>query len=148
MNLSIIVFQDFSILMEDDGKFITRITYTEETKENLISSLAETVKSEITEYLLGKRQQFDLPMKFSGTSFQKQVWNAIAQIPYGTTWTYKELSHKAGRPSAIRAVGTACGQNPLPLLIPCHRVVLSSGQVGNYTGPVGLKKKLLDIEKR
>lgn len=84
--------------------------------------------------------------KLSGTPFQKRVWKAIQKIPYGKTLTYKELAKKVGSPNAYRAVGSACGKNPLPIIIPCHRVVASNG-IGGFTGGLKLKKKLLKLEQ-
>lgn len=88
--------------------------------------------------------------KLSGTAFQKDVWRALLTIPCGTTVTYTELAAMAGHPNAVRAVGSAVGKNPLPPMIPCHRVVRSDGGLGGYSAPGGVaeKKRLLESEKR
>ena len=88
-------------------------------------------------------------MKLSGTEFQIKVWKEISKIPYGETRTYKDLAIAIGKPNSSRAVANACGKNPYPILIPCHRVVRSDGKIGGYSGPGGRsqKKKLLLKEK-
>ena len=88
-------------------------------------------------------------MKLSGTEFQIKVWKEISKIPYGETRTYKDLAIAIGKPNSSRAVANACGKNPYPVLIPCHRVIRSDGKIGGYSGPGGAsqKKKLLLKEK-
>lgn len=102
---------------------------------------------ELREYFQGRRQTFTVPIRFNGTKFQQQVWQALRQIPYGTTCSYKELAASIGSPGASRAVGSACHCNPLPVIIPCHRVVGSSGKLTGYAGGLKLKKQLLQLEK-
>lgn len=102
---------------------------------------------EVTEYLEGKRQSFDLPYKLKGTSFQLRVWEQIAKIPYGSTISYGNLAKDLGNPNLARAVGGACNKNPLWLIIPCHRVIGSSGDLVGYEGGLDLKKRLLDLEQ-
>ncbi len=82
----------------------------------------------------------------NGTTFQKRVWRAIATIPWGESRSYAWLARKAGRPKAIRATANACGKNPLPLIIPCHRVIASDGSLGGFSGGVEIKKRLLKLE--
>lgn len=84
----------------------------------------------------------------AGTPFQKKVWRAIQKIPYGETRSYLWIAKKIGKPKAMRAVGQACGANPLPLLIPCHRVVASHQKIGGFTGGLLLKRRLLQLEKQ
>lgn len=100
---------------------------------------------QLDEFLAGKRTVFDLPLTLEGTDFQKKVWKAISEIPYGETASYKQLAERIGSPNAYRAVGSACNVNPIPLIIPCHRVVASNG-IGGYSDGLTLKKKLMDIE--
>jgi methylated-DNA-[protein]-cysteine S-methyltransferase len=89
---------------------------------------------------------FDLPLQPKGTPFQHQVWRELRSIPYGRTISYGELARRLGRPSAQRAVGAANGRNPLPIVIPCHRVIGSDGTLTGYAGGLGIKRRLLEIE--
>lgn len=102
--------------------------------------------AQLREYLAGTRRSFDLPLAPSGTAFQQEVWFALADIPYGTTISYAELAVRVGRPAAYRAVGQANGANPLPIVLPCHRVVASGGGIGGYGGGLPLKRWLLEQE--
>lgn len=100
---------------------------------------------EITEYFAGKRRVFSIPMVFHGTPFQELVWTVVSTIPFGETLTYSQIAERIGSPRACRAVGTAVGKNPLPIVIPCHRVVARTG-LGGYRGGLSLKKTLLALE--
>jgi len=102
---------------------------------------------QLTEYLNGVRRDFDLPLCLQGTVFQKNVWRALQSIPYGQTRTYKEIAEELGDPKAARAVGTANNRNPLPIIIPCHRVIGANGNLSGYLGGVTVKRALLDLEK-
>lgn len=117
-------------------------------KEGL--ELKETIfkdaKAQILEYVAGKRQVFDLQLKPKGTEFQKQVWAALSEIPYGQTRSYKDIAISIGNANASRAVGMANNKNPIPLIIPCHRVVGSSGQLTGYAFGLEIKKRLLELE--
>jgi O-6-methylguanine DNA methyltransferase len=101
---------------------------------------------QILEFLDGKRQAFDLALDLRGTPFQISVYDTVAAIPYGESRSYAEVAQKVGRPNAVRAVGAANGANPIPLIIPCHRVVASSGQLQGYAGGLDLKARLLAME--
>jgi methylated-DNA-[protein]-cysteine S-methyltransferase len=101
---------------------------------------------QIAEYLAGKRQAFDLPLDLSGTPFQEKVWKALLDIPYGATVSYQRLAERIGKPAAARAVGTACGKNPVCLIVPCHRVVATGGGLGGYAGGLPAKERLLAME--
>ena len=103
---------------------------------------------EITEYLDGKRQSFEVPLDIQGTEFQKKVWEQLLRIPYGQTLSYLEIAKRIQNEKSVRAVGTANGRNPLCVVIPCHRVIASSGELGGYSGGLEIKNKLLDLEKR
>lgn len=98
-------------------------------------------------YFSGKRRTFDLPLSYDGSEFRVSVLDALREIPYGEIRTYAEVAEAVGSPRAYRAVGTACAENPLPIIIPCHRVVPSSGGVGSYTGGSAMKRRLLDFER-
>jgi len=102
---------------------------------------------QILEYLDGKRTEFDLPLDPLGTAFQCRVWTALAEIPYGATNSYADIARRVKRPRAVRAVGAANGANPLSLVVPCHRVIASDGQLGGYGGGLSLKARLLAMEQ-
>lgn len=101
---------------------------------------------QITEYLSGRRREFDVKVEPEGTDFQKRVWAALRTIPYGHTCSYSHIAHIAGNPKACRAVGMANNRNPVSIIIPCHRVIGKSGALVGYGGGLELKKCLLDIE--
>ena len=103
---------------------------------------------QLTEYFEGKRTQFDLPLDVEGTPFQKAVWSELLRIPYGETRTYGEIAKAIGRPGAARAVGMANHENPVAVVIPCHRVIGRDGSLTGYAGGVQLKAQLLSIERR
>jgi O-6-methylguanine DNA methyltransferase len=109
--------------------------------------LLDKLAQELGEYFAGKRREFSIPVEPRGTEFQRAVWREIAAIPYGETLTYAEVSRGAGRPSAVRAAGTATGANPIPILIPCHRVIAAHGKLGGFSGGLDAKRRLLALEK-
>lgn len=109
-------------------------------------SLYLQAQKQIQEYAEGRRQQFDLPFIMQGTTFQVKVWKAMAKIPFGQRQSYKDLAIQVKSPRAFRAVGGACHQNPLPLIIPCHRIVGSDGSLTGFAGGTSLKQKLLLLE--
>lgn len=102
--------------------------------------------SQLEEYFAGERTEFDLPLHVTGTEFQREVWLALAEIPYGKTISYGELAEMVGRPRAFRAVGQANGSNPIPIVLPCHRVVAAGGRIGGYGGGLPMKRRLLALE--
>ncbi len=102
--------------------------------------------TQLKEYFCGKRRKFAVPYEMVGTEFQIRVWRALLLIPYGKVATYGEIARMINRPKAVRAVGGACHANPLPLLIPCHRVVAAGGKIGGFGGGVELKQFLLQHE--
>ena len=104
-------------------------------------------REQLTAYFSGQLQEFDLPLALLGTPFQLQVWDALRSVPYGDTCTYGALAAAIGRPAAVRAVGAANGRNPVCIVLPCHRVVGSTGQLTGYAGGVDKKAKLLALEK-
>ena len=104
-------------------------------------------EKQLEEYFRGERLRFDLPLELQGTEFQKSVWRELGKIPYGETWSYRELAERVGNPGAVRAVGSANGRNPVSIFIPCHRVVRTGGELGGYAGGLGNKRFLLDLEK-
>lgn len=112
--------------------------------ENAIM-LAEA-ETQLGEYFAGERKQFDLHLAQAGTLFQRRIWNAMSQVPYGETISYQELARRAGHPQAVRAAGTACGANPLPIIIPCHRITRSDGSTGKFALGDEVKVALLELE--
>lgn len=104
------------------------------------------VKAQLLAYLSGRLRTFDLPLSPAGTPFQKEVWETLCAIPFGETRTYGQIASSIGRPKAVRAVGQANHRNPIPILIPCHRVVGSDGTLTGYGGGLDLKEKLLNLE--
>jgi methylated-DNA-[protein]-cysteine S-methyltransferase len=104
--------------------------------------------TQLEEYLAGERRAFDLPLRPAGTAFQREVWAALLEIPYGETIGYGALAERLGRPSAARAVGLANGRNPLAVVVPCHRVIGASGALTGYGGGLERKRYLLELEGR
>ena len=128
---------------------IIRIALTEERfgKYSLCKRRKnDGARTQFKEYFDGKRKEFSLPLHFEGTPFQKKVWNVLREIPYGETRSYEWVAKEVGKPRASRAVGNAVGANPLPIVIPCHRVIRKDGGLGGYGYGAAIKKKLLEIE--
>jgi methylated-DNA-[protein]-cysteine S-methyltransferase len=142
-----------AIAMEE--KFLTNIFYRDrlnslksdpfiehKTKE------MENVFHQIQEYLCGERKIFDVQIRWQGTDFQKSVWEQLVKIPYGETCSYKEIAQQIGIPKGARAVGGANHNNPIPIIVPCHRVIGASGNLIGYGGGLDLKQKLLTLEAK
>ncbi|TWI56652.1 methylated-DNA-[protein]-cysteine S-methyltransferase [Pseudomonas duriflava] len=108
--------------------------------------LLDATRQQLDDYFAGHRQQFDLPLAPLGTPFQREVWQALAEIPYGLTWSYAQLAIRVGNPKAVRAVGAANGRNPLPIVLPCHRVIGTSGALTGFGGGLPVKQFLLELE--
>ena len=104
------------------------------------------VKAQLSAYLQGTRTTFDLPLAPSGTSFQRRVWKGLTDIPYGQVISYGELARRLGMPGAARAVGQANGANPIPIVIPCHRVISANGTIGGFSSGLAIKRQLLAHE--
>jgi methylated-DNA-[protein]-cysteine S-methyltransferase len=111
-------------------------------------SVFDAVRKQLEGYFDGRLREFDLPLSARGTAFQREVWRALAAIPYGTTTTYAAIARAIGRPRAVRAVGAANGKNPLSIVVPCHRVIGKGGTLTGYAGGVTNKRTLLDLESR
>ncbi|MBY6195697.1 methylated-DNA--[protein]-cysteine S-methyltransferase [Vibrio hangzhouensis] len=103
-------------------------------------------QQQLAAYFAGKSRSFDLPLAAQGTAFQKQVWKALCEIPYGEVISYQELADRIGNPKAVRAVGAANGKNPISVVVPCHRVIGKSGKLTGYAGGVERKRQLLKLE--
>ncbi len=110
------------------------------------SVVIEETKNQLLNYFNKKQSEFDIPLLFVGTDFQKMVWEALIQIPYGKTSSYLELSNQLNNPKAIRAIASANGANALSIIVPCHRIIGSSGDLVGYAGGLPAKKKLLQLE--
>lgn len=123
--------------------FEDKFNFFQETK----NSFSYKIIKELDEYFSGKRKYFDLPLNYEGTIFQKKVWEKLKNIAYGETKTYKDIALEIGKPKSYRAVGLANNKNPLPIFLPCHRVIGSNGKLVGYAGGLELKKKLLKLEK-
>ncbi len=138
-------------IAEEDG-CITRILFAHEGRpagyEIGRTPLLDKAAAQLQEYFNGKRTHFDLPLSLAGTPFQRSVWSALQDIPWGETRSYKDIAVKIGNPKATRAVGGANHRNPIPIVIPCHRVVGSDGSLTGFGGGLPMKRHLLEIEKR
>ena len=133
--------------LEGDENGVASITVLDsEIEVDIIPEVLEEAVHQLKEYFLGERTQFDLQLNPEGTEFQKRVWEALLQIPYGKTVSYLELSKQLGDVKAIRAVASANGKNPLWIVVPCHRVIGSNGDLTGYAGGLHRKKWLLEHE--
>lgn len=138
-------------LEEEEGKIIRLLLL--DSMENDIgqdcnSPVLVEAKKQIEDYFLGNRRYFELPIDPQGTEFQKKVWNALLTIPYGSVNSYKDIAHAIGNGKSCRAVGMANNKNPIPIMIPCHRVIGSNGSLVGYGYGLDVKRKLLDLESK
>lgn len=108
--------------------------------------LLDAIAAQLDAYFAGERQSFELPLAPEGTDFQRSVWSALARIPYGATCSYATLAHSIGKPAAVRAVGAANGRNPIPIVLPCHRVIGADGSLTGFGGGLPTKRFLLELE--
>ena len=134
--------------LSSDGQNIVGLSFSK--PENFAEQTDEVlnkVKIQLSEYFAGKRKVFDVPIKFGGTWFQNLVWKALLDIPYGEVRTYGDIAKIIGKPKASRAVGRACHNNPIGIIIPCHRVIGAGGKLTGFGGGTELKEKLLDLER-
>jgi methylated-DNA-[protein]-cysteine S-methyltransferase len=111
-------------------------------------AMHERALEQLAEYFAGQRRDFDLPLAMLGTPFQRRVWQAVSAVPYGQTRSYGEIAREIGRPAAVRAVGAANGANPLPPVVPCHRLIGADGALTGYSAGLEMKAWLLDLERR
>lgn len=142
------------LLIAGDGEALRYIYFPKNGKaarpergwvESRAGVVAQTLE-QLREYFSGKRREFDLPLAVDGTAFQKSVWRALQEIPYGETISYGELARRVGNPKASRAAGSANGANKIPIVIPCHRVIAAGGKLGGFGGGLPLKEALLKLE--
>ncbi len=134
-----------------DGKHLVSIEFDgghtcTATDCELSDQLLQDCASQLQEYFAGTRHSFDLPLAPGGTQFQQSVWQQLTQIPHGQTCSYKDIATGIGKPKAVRAVGAANGRNPIPIVVPCHRVIGSDGSLTGFAGGIGMKKQLLELE--
>lgn len=136
------------ISLGGDGDHLTALRFLPDAadiSENCSCELFETAREQLMEYFIGERREFDLPISLSGTDFQMRVWKELLNIPCGVTLSYSDIAKLIGSPKACRAVGNAVGHNPIPIIVPCHRVVAAGG-IGGYSSGLTIKKKLLRLE--
>jgi methylated-DNA-[protein]-cysteine S-methyltransferase len=132
-----------------DGERITNIIFGKNSNMDVDIAEIPVIKkasNEIFGYFDGKIKKFSIPIKIDGTPFQKKVWNALLEIPFGEVRSYKQIAETIGCAKGYRAIGMANGKNKIPILIPCHRIICSNGSLGGYTGGIDIKRKLLEIE--
>lgn len=136
------------LVIGNDGEGITAIHFEGQSRDlRRPSALTELAAEQLGEYFAGTRREFLLPLHPSGTAFQQSVWRALLRIPYGETRSYRQIAEAVGRPAACRAVGMANHCNPIPFVIPCHRVVGANGSLTGYAGGLEMKRKLLAMEQ-
>ena len=141
-------FENISLYLVATETHLINIQFTQPQKALLqTTELLSMATIQLDEYFQGKRTTFSLPFKLTGTLFQLAVWKELQNIPYGQTTSYKEIAQKINKPKACRAVGMANNKNPLPIIIPCHRVIGSNGKLIGYAGGLKLKNYLLELEK-
>lgn len=137
------------ITIADNGESVTNLEFGQVQlgdAKYIETPLIKEAYTQLNEYLTGERKDFDLPLEDEGTEFQKKVWKALRDIPYGKTWTYKQVAEKVGNVKACRAVGGANNKNPISIFTPCHRVIGSNGKLVGYGGGLDIKEKLLELE--
>ena len=137
--------------LEADDLALRRIEFLDTAPETAPESppgspLLYAAKSQLQDYFDGQLKVFDLPLNPAGTAFQNSVWQALAEIPWGETRSYRDIAESIWRPSAVRAVGAANGANPLPIVLPCHRVIGADGSLTGYAGGLDRKRRLLALE--
>jgi methylated-DNA-[protein]-cysteine S-methyltransferase len=149
------------LLVAATDRGLVRVSFRQERHDDVLNDLVvrisprvleapaqlEEVRRELEQYFEGERREFELPLDWRlSRGFRCEVLRKLVRVPYGETATYAEMAIRAGRPRAYRAAGSACGSNPMPIVVPCHRVVPSAGGLGNYGGGVDVKKYLLELE--
>lgn len=125
---------------------VTKIDFGKHGRQTKSNHILNQACRELDEYFAGTRREFEVPLSMSGTPFQKMVWNALSKIPYGAIPSYSDIAELIGRPKAARAVGMANNKNPVPIIVPCHRVIGRDGSLIGYAGGLDIKRKLLSVE--
>ena len=134
------------LTLEAEADGLTRIAFGVVHHDDSPHSVLQTAIRQLDEFFAGKRKTFDVPLALRGTAFQLEVWRALSKIPYGATRSYTQIAESIGRPAATRAVGAANGANPIPIIVPCHRVIGSNGSLTGFGGGIDVKRWLLDFE--
>lgn len=134
-------------LRAEDGALTAILFGDQRTGLSGSDQILDQAEAELKEYFAGERKEFTVPVRLMGTEFQKKVWAALAEIPYGGTVTYGEIAARIGKPKACRAVGTANHHNPVPIIVPCHRVIGAGGSLTGYGGGLEVKAYLLTLER-
>lgn len=142
-----IVIKDNSVVELNYISSVNGSVVVSESDVTFSNALEQEAQRQLEEYFVGQRQTFDLPLRPHGTDFQRRVWDQLLQIPYGQTATYGEIAKKIGNPNAARAVGQACNANPIPIFIPCHRVVGSNSRLTGFALGLDVKTALLERER-
>ncbi len=135
------------VLVKADNKKVLEIRFLKEKQLDRQNDITRLCVQQLKEYFSGKRRDFTCPFWLKGTDFRLKVWQATMQIPWGKVITYKNLAMSIGNPRSYRAVANALGANPLPIIVPCHRVIASDGTIGGYSPGVEIKKWLLTLEE-
>ena len=138
----------FSLSIETGPAGLRRIEFGNRAENHHFSPLMHETTRQLRLYFAGELQIFNLPLEMVGTEFQKKVWAALVTIPYGETRSYTEIAVQIGAPRAVRAVGAANGRNPIPIVVPCHRVIGASGSLVGFGGGLEWKRLLLDLEAK
>lgn len=149
------VMEDFCIVKSPIGNlkiceqenYITQVFLSKESEKTKCSDLLYEAYTQLNAYFLGKRIEFDLPIKLKGTEFQNRVWNELRRIPYGQTACYEDIAIRLGNRKAVRAVGQANNKNPVIIIIPCHRVINKNGSIGGFACGSNIKRYLLNLER-
>lgn len=138
------------LTIASNGRAITHVLFGDckLPGERRATALTNLASNQLQEFLAGRRKKFDLPLEPEGTDFQKQVWSALRDIPYGQTRSYAELAKAIGKPSSARAVGMANNRNPICIIVPCHRVIGANGKLVGYAAGLHIKKWLLELESK
>jgi methylated-DNA-[protein]-cysteine S-methyltransferase len=135
-----------SISIQTGPEGVRRIEFGNRSVHNHTSPVMRETLRQLRSYFSGDLQDFDVPLEIVGTDFQKRVWRALRTIPYGETRSYTQIAELIGAPRAVRAVGAANGSNPIPIIVPCHRVIGASGKLVGFGGGLEWKRLLLDLE--
>ena len=136
------------LTLKSDGENITELRFGDHREGFSSCPVLEQAAEQLEEYFLGRRREFAVPLKAEGTEFQRMVWAALCRLPYGATAAYADIAKAVGREKACRAVGNANNRNPLPIIVPCHRVIGARGTMVGYAGGIDAKQFLLELEKK
>jgi len=139
-------FRSLCVAVDGDGRLVAIRFDRHRPEGRRDAKRCKDAATQLAEYFAGKRREFEIDLAPFGTEFQLRVWNALRAIPYGAVRNYADVARAIGQPGAARAVGQANGCNPLPIVIPCHRVIASDGTIGGYSGGLAIKHRLLALE--